>query len=142
MREAAPAAVRAPVVVSRPLSSLTCRGDTGQRLGVADHDSGFNEAAVLAELEALQRAIEASRQQRREKMGEFEAFVRSKDGERREVTDEVNWQADERFPGEATRKGRWSTRWTSLQGDRFAVTAELGGLRATADIEIIVVEGD
>jgi hypothetical protein len=43
---------------------------------VADHDSGFNEAAVLAELEALQRAIEASRQQRREKIGEFEAFVR------------------------------------------------------------------
>jgi len=43
---------------------------------VADHDSGFNEAAVLAELEALQRAIEASRQQRREKIGEFDAFVR------------------------------------------------------------------
>lgn len=43
---------------------------------MADHDSGFNEAAVLAELEALQRAIEASRQQRREKIGEFDAFVR------------------------------------------------------------------
>ena len=31
---------------------------------------------MLAELEALQRAIEASRQQRREKIGEFDAFVR------------------------------------------------------------------
>ena len=63
-------------VGSRPLSSLTCRGDTGQRLRVADRDSGFNEAAILAELEALQRAIEATRQQRREKIGEFDAFVR------------------------------------------------------------------
>ncbi|MCA1563324.1 MAG: DUF4115 domain-containing protein [Acidobacteria bacterium] len=43
---------------------------------MADEDSGFNEAAVLAELEALQRAIEASRLKRQEKVGEFEAFVR------------------------------------------------------------------
>lgn len=47
-----------------------------QRLRVADQDSGFDEAAVLAELEALQRAIEASRRQRLAKVSEFDAFVR------------------------------------------------------------------